>query len=142
MVSSFLLFVAACSNSPEGPPAENPTNGPSSTPVYDYEGPPVVADLELDGAQRVLRVDVTVPSGGFELAVDSVDAKDGPCIVKLKLTEPGDDEINTQALVTHTQRIAAPQGARSFKVQVARWKRGVQYLVEPEHKLAKLVLSK
>ncbi|MBI5853386.1 MAG: hypothetical protein HZB39_20440 [Planctomycetes bacterium] len=152
MILAALASVPACCNSPDdAPPAPNraeggPSGGASGggTPVYDYEGPPIEAAITMDGGSRVLKVDVTVPSGGWEFALDGVEpikGATGACVVKLTLTQPGADDIVTQALETHTQRVAMPEGARSCKVTVSRVQRGVHYLVAPEHKLARIVLS-
>lgn len=142
MLLAVLAALPACCSSSDESRNPDPQGGKGGTPVYDYAGPPIAADVELEGSTRVLRVDVTVPSGGFEFEAEGVESQGGVAIVRLKLTQPGDDEIVTMALETHTRRVAIPQDARSFKVMVASWKRGVQYVVAPAHKLAKLVLSK
>lgn len=148
MILAALASVPACCNSPDdAPPAPNAAGSGSpggGTPIYDYEGPPIEAAITMDGGARVLKVDVTVPSGGWEFVLDGVEplkGAAGACVVKLTLTQPGADDIVTQALETHTQRVAVQDGIRSCKVTVSRVQRGVHYLVAPEHKLARLVLS-
>jgi hypothetical protein len=117
----FLLVlgvIGGCSGTgdPEPAPRPEPYDGP---PVQVFAGPPV-------------RIEASVPTGGYELRVDSVASGR----IELTLIEPGDGELVPQVLETLRATPQDVSPARPLQILVARERRGTQYFVPPPHRLA------
>jgi hypothetical protein len=127
--------VAACGSEAKEDPSS--TDQRPATPQERYEGPPATATIEPgNAATPMLRVDVAVPSGGFELRHDETKQREGSTQVLLTLTEPGPDEAVTMALETKTAQVPLTDTKGRVEVLIARVQRGVHYLVAPPHRLA------
>jgi hypothetical protein len=109
----------------------------SSEQMERYEGPKATATIEdgKDGAPHV-RVDVAVPSGGYELRHDATKQIGGCTQMLLTLTEPGPDEMVMTVLETKTVQVPRGPAKGKVEVRIARVQRGVHYLVAPPHLLA------
>lgn len=120
----------------------DPRSDMEDRPSLDYEGPPVTAELEVmesDPPRYAVAIDVRVPTAGWQLElVETRDERDAT-VVKVQLTEPGEDEIVAQVVQTLEARATLDARPEVVHVLVSRWQRGVQYLVEPEAKLAAIV---
>ncbi len=133
---------ADSAESPEagGPGAGDERPGDAAPAPVDYEGPEISAELEVgEGAEPQCAVVVRAecPTLGWALEEDRCETDDGVTRVRVRLTEPGTDEMVGQAFETKSVRVAldaVPAGR--IEVCVSRWTRGVEYLVEPEARLA------
>lgn len=114
--------------------------GDAAPAPVDYEGPEITAELEVgDGAEPPCAVLVRAecPTLGWALEEDRCETDDGVIRVRVRLTEPGAEELVGQAFETKSVKVAleaVPAGR--VEVCVSRWTRGVEYLVEPEARLA------
>jgi hypothetical protein len=87
------------------PPAQLPEIDASA-----YTGPGVALDIlqrESFPPQCVAAIEVTTPTGGWTLEIDQAAVVGDTAKIFLTLERPGEDEMVTQALVTHRKQFVS-----------------------------------
>lgn len=116
---------------PAPPPVKNSSNSPPA-PTDGYTGPPVTVQVAHTGgtpAVSTALVEVTVPTGGWTLALDNTQITDSVAKLYFTLERPGAGEFVTQALVTLKDRYASEKPTFSkAEVYIHLAERGISTL--------------
>jgi hypothetical protein len=79
-------------------PGENTSMESTIDSAEPYQGPAVAVTLNRDAGARRATVNVTFPTGGWELKHDRTRVKDGFGVVHFTFSAPGRDEMVAQVL--------------------------------------------
>ena len=104
----------------------DPIVEPPAEPQRPYQGPPVrIEALALQTApeQDVVTIEITVPTGGWTLALDKGSVENGVARVYLTLEKPGADEWVTAALARLSERFSTTTPFERCEVYVHLAKR-------------------
>lgn len=122
-----LVLAGACQNS--GNTSDVSTD---QRPVVDepYDGPDVTIDVltqrMMDEPEQVIVLEIVAPTGGHELTLDEavVDEQDKSASLYVTLTQPGEDEMVTQALQAHHLTYRDTAEFETVRVYVRQHRRG------------------
>jgi hypothetical protein len=130
-----LLFAVLLTSCAGGASAGEGSGSPQPTTPDGYKGPAM--DVSLDALE--LSVSIEVRSGGYRLELRETARADTHTDVKLRFTAPANDEGVTQAFEVKVVKISLKPESGPIHVHLQQIQRGLEYLVEPEFQLGKII---